>query len=292
MGYLKIPNLYRPEGKTVLLFKDVYVLEKIHGTSAHIKYKDGNLTFFSGGESHQKFVELFDEPYIKDQIEVHFSQYKEVIVYGEAYGGKQQGMSHTYGPDLKFVAFDVKADGMWLNVPRAETISRALGLDFVAYHISSTKLEDLDYFRDQPSEQAIRNGVGNDKKAEGIVIRPLVEMTKNTGERIISKHKRHDFAETRTPRSVSSDKLEVLTKASDIADEWVTPMRAVHVADKMRAELQRDLEMRDTPKFIEAMVADVVAESPGEIVMSREAVKAMGRRAAHLLKAMIMEVGV
>ena len=60
MAYLHIPNLY--QDRDVLLFKECYAMEKIHGTSAHIAYKsiDNTIKFFSGGEKHSKFVALFD----------------------------------------------------------------------------------------------------------------------------------------------------------------------------------------------------------------------------------------
>ena len=64
MGYMHIENLYRPIAQSILLFREVYALEKVHGTSAHIAWRtvDGNtqLSFFAGGESHANFVALFD----------------------------------------------------------------------------------------------------------------------------------------------------------------------------------------------------------------------------------------
>ena len=36
MGYLHIENLYK--NQTVLMFKELYALEKLHGTSAHIRW--------------------------------------------------------------------------------------------------------------------------------------------------------------------------------------------------------------------------------------------------------------
>ena len=51
MGYLHIENLYRPIAQSILLFREVYALEKIHGTSAHVGWHstDGNpqLTWFA-----------------------------------------------------------------------------------------------------------------------------------------------------------------------------------------------------------------------------------------------------
>ena len=38
MGYMRIDNLYK--NQAVLSFKEVYALEKVHGTSAHIHYSN------------------------------------------------------------------------------------------------------------------------------------------------------------------------------------------------------------------------------------------------------------
>ena len=59
-------------------------------------------------------------------------------VFGEGYGGKEQGMRDTYGPDLKFIAFDVKIGNRWLSVTDAEDVVKKLGLEFVFYKKVST----------------------------------------------------------------------------------------------------------------------------------------------------------
>lgn len=41
MAYMHIENLYA--NQTILESKECYAMEKIHGTSAHISGKDGNL---------------------------------------------------------------------------------------------------------------------------------------------------------------------------------------------------------------------------------------------------------
>ena len=107
MAYLSIDNLYKAQ--TILLFKECYALEKIHGTSAHITYRENQLTFFSGGSSHENFVKLFDRDKLLEKF-IQIGQ-TDIVVYGEAHGGKMQGMRETYGNELKFVAFEVKIGG-------------------------------------------------------------------------------------------------------------------------------------------------------------------------------------
>jgi len=279
MGYMKIPNLYRPEAQAVLLFKKCCVMEKIHGTSAHITWKDGRVTFSSGGVKHDDFVKLFDA----DALAQGFTAlgHDSVTVYGEAYGGKCQGMSKTYGPALKFIAFEVKVADCWLSVHQAADVVAKLGLEFVHYDCISTDLNLLDDYRDFRSIQAMRNGIMEPRPREGIVIRPMVEMQTNDGKRVIAKHKSEKFSETKTPRRVDPDALAVLTDAEAIADEWVTDMRLAHVLQKFREP--HDIGI--TGEVVKAMIDDVLTEGEGEIVDSRAARQAVGRRTAKLFKA-------
>lgn len=197
MGYLKIPNLYKSQD--ILLFKKCYALEKIHGSSAHIsmtrKEKEVGgvkIKFFAEGVSHENFVKLFDEAKLKARfLEVGFSN---LVIFGESYGGKCQRMRDTYGPDLKFVAFDVTVDDIWVNVPNMVEIAILFDIDVVDFSIISTDMEAIDLERDRPSEQAVKCGCGKDKPREGIVLRPLIELRKNNGNRVIAKHKGAAFA--------------------------------------------------------------------------------------------------
>lgn len=117
MGYLHIPNLYKAQ--EVLAFKTCFALEKIHGTSANIQWKDGQVWFSSGGEKRERFVALFDAENLAAEFAERFLPTDAVTVYGEAYGGSQQGMRKTYGESLRFVAFEVKVGDCWLAVPQA-----------------------------------------------------------------------------------------------------------------------------------------------------------------------------
>jgi hypothetical protein len=279
MGYLHIENLYK--NQTILLFKECYAMEKIHGTSAHLswKFETKTLHFSSGGESHERFCELFNIGQLKDKFGEIFPDI-DVVIFGEAYGGKQQGMSHTYGKELKFIGFDVKVGEHWLNVPNAEDVCGQFGIEFVHYNKIEVSLENLTALRDMPSVQAARNGCGTDKKREGIVCRPLVEMRINNGDRVICKYKPDEQMETKTKREVSEEQLKVLSDAKEIAEEWVTNLRLEHVLQKFPA----DTSMEAMGEVIKAMVEDVYREGKGEIVESKEVSKAIGAKAVQLFK--------
>jgi hypothetical protein len=305
MGYMHIENLYK--NQTLLMFKKVYALEKIHGTSAHISFKrkeigppleeggplqvEAEVGFFSGGEKYENFVKIFD----LEDLKKRFLEAgpKQMTVFGEAYGGKQQGMKDTYGPQLKFVAFDVQMgsrdpndpDGsLWLGVESATSMVERLGLEFVAWNLVDTDLASLDRERDLPSRQAVRNGITEPRIAEGVVLRPPIEVRTNNGARLIAKHKRPEFSERKSKKDteVTPEKLAVLTKAEEIATEWVTLTRLEHVLDKIQAKKNRPAMMEDTREVIDAMIEDVTREAKGEIVESKEAIKAISSTTAKL----------
>lgn len=274
MGYLKIDNLYR---RADIL--QCYALEKVHGTSAHIAYKAGQVKYSASGESHAAFIACL--PVGPDELAglcaASFAVGQEVFVYGEAFGGKCQGMGDVYGDALRFAAFDVKVDGAWLDVPAAEAAARGLKLEFVPYERGPLALEWLDEQRDRPSRVA----VVPDARSEGIVVRSIHEYTDNDGGRMIFKHKADDFRETRSPRQVDPGQLAILTEAGEIADEWVVPMRLQHVLQKVPYN-----DPRDTGAVVRAMVEDVRLESDGEVAWSQDVEKAIGRATARLLRRM------
>jgi len=277
MGYLSIQNLYKDQ--TILMFKEAWSLEKCHGTSSHISwnYKQKSIRYFSGGEKYTKFLNLFDQEHIKWKFQELFLD-TNVTIFGEAYGGKQQGMSDTYGSNLRFIAFDVKVNDMWMDVPNADRICKNFNIDFVPYRKITTDIEIVNAERDRDSEIAVINGCGSGKMREGVILRPLMEMVLANGERVICKHKRNEFMETKTPREVNTKDFEILTNAIAIADEWVVDMRLSHVLQK----LPKNIGVESTKMVIDAMVADVYKEAKGEIIESKEVIKAIGDKTAKL----------
>ena len=256
-------------------------MEKIHGTSAHIgwKFAEDKINFFTG-ENHQLFLSLFDEDFLRACFEAIFPD-QDVVIFGEHYAGKCQGMSHTYGKVSKFIGFDVRVGNVWLNVPNAEDVCKQFGIEFVHYAKIPVDLEAITQHRDWSSIQAYRNGMGDDKKREGIVLRPLEEMRTNNGERVICKYKPDEEMETKTKREISPEQLKVLSDAKEISEEWVTNKRLEHVLQKFPA----DVSMEAMGDIIKAMIEDVYREGRDEIVESKEVGKAIGGATVKLFKA-------
>ena len=282
MSYLHIDNLYKSQD--ILLFKECWALEKVHGTSAHVSWHNREVSFFSGGEKPDKFKALFDEEFLKARFLESVGDQK-TTVYGEAYGGKCQGMSSTYGKELQFICFDVRIGDSWLAVPNMADFCRGLGLEVVPHRKILATLEYMDIERDFPSEVAYLRGCGTDRLREGIVIRPLIEVTKSNGARIIAKHKAETFSERATPQKVvNPDKLTVLADAKAVAEEWVTEMRLTHILDKMPGA-----GIEQTGDVIRAMIEDVYREGKGEIVEGKDVGRAIGSKAAEMFKRRIKE---
>lgn len=292
MGYMHIENLYK--NRSILLFKECYAMEKIHGTSAHVRLHNRTLNMFPGGEKLDKFAALFDPEALRRSLIDKFGD-GTVVIFGEAYGGKQQGMSATYGKELKFIVFDVKIGERFVNVPVAAEIAKDCGLEFVPYkRVPNNEVYQLDLLRDEPSEQAFRNGcAGNTDRfgfcppiREGVVLRPIHECQLNNGARVICKHKRSVFSERATEVPVDEAKLKVLEDAQEVAREWVTATRLEHVLDK----LGNPTDMSATGKVIAAMVEDVTREAADEIIDTPDVRRAVGKTAAALFKARVTAI--
>ena len=281
MGYRKIDNFYRDI--RILDFKECYALEKIHGTSAHIAFHDDALHFFAGGEKHENFVAIFDYAELLEKFRAMLIP--EITVYGESCGGKMHGMKDTYGDKILFMPFEVKIGPAWLNVDNAVDVCTRLGLGFVDYARGPATIEWINEQRDRPSSLALSLGLG-EKMREGVVVRPVQESHDYRGNRIITKHKRDEFRETKSKREINPDKVKILANAQAIADEWVTPMRLAHVLDKM--PLKGELE--HTKLVIQAMLEDVKIEGGDEISWSREAERAVGNATARLYKASLSKI--
>jgi hypothetical protein len=303
MGYAHIVNLYRPEAQIILLFKEVFALEKIHGTSANIQFSVSptpQIKLFSGGTNPVTYASMFDQ----DALLAKFIElgHEKITVYGESYGGKEQGMSYLYGKDHKFIVIDVKIgvddeddSGYFLGVPEAEQVAIKLGLEFVHYKKIPATLEFIDAERDADSVQAVRNGVdlanlpvllsGKRRTAlrEGVVLRPLVEM-KYRGHRICAKHKSDKFSgggeRKNTPAVDAPEKLKLYADAQEAAEEFCTEMRLTHVLDKLPA----GIGMENVSVVIKAMIEDIEREAKGEILENKETRKAISQKTVAMFK--------
>ena len=292
MGYIHIESLYKLP-IFFKQFKEVFAMEKIHGTSSWITFETNHdLNYHSGAETTDNFKALFDDKHLQDnlmKISIE-NNWNKIKIHGEAYGGKQQGMSETYGNKLKFIVFDIfvvdnneEIQDKFLNIPEAEKIAIELGLEFVYYKKIKNTPELIEEEAEKESIQAIRNGKGIGKSKEGIVIRPIDE-TYILGKRAIAKYKNKEFWEIKSRRPLG-EVLKILENQDEIINEWLTEMRFQHVLDRvLQMKEKKEFEKKDIKIVIDLMVEDIFRESQGEIIWSNDIEKAIKRKTGIMFK--------
>ncbi len=263
------------------LFKKVFVLQKCHGTSAHIHFDSNGLCLFSGGAKHDQFEKLFNKEELLS-IYKEFYDGKTLTLYGECAGASMQGMKHTYGNELFFIAFDCMLDSRWQNVPSCEFIAKRFNQKFVFYKLVDNTIEELDKYRDWPSQIAAEKGLG-ERPEEGVVIRPLQEMFDVQGGRFIKKHKRDPFNENRSPREVDPNKAVQVFRGQQVAEEFVTANRLQHVMDQLVVD-GFSLCLQHIPILIQYMKKDLEEECSNEIENSIHVQKAVAGKTVSLFK--------
>lgn len=295
MGYRKISNLTFEH--PILLFKEVFASEKIHGTSSHITFKRNetdnkwSVFIFAGGIKHDNFLFMLNTKYrLSTDVLAKFSELflektdvKEVIIYGEGYGGACQKMHDVYG-DLNFVAFEVLEDDHWYNITRAHALVTKIGLDFVHFERGPATIEWLNSQRDKPSEQSKKNKISENGESEGIVVRPVIEVYDEKGGRFIAKYRKDKFRETASVRKLTEEDAKVFEIANEIAEEWATDMRLTHVLSALAASGHKNLSIENTSLVLSKMVEDISLECGSEIQWSREAIKAIKGKTSTMFK--------
>lgn len=111
-----------------------------------------------------------------------------MILYGEGYGAKIQKGGGNYIRDRSdFVLFDVWIEGIWLERTNVEDIAAQLGIRVVPIVGAGPLMVAIGMVR------AGFASAWGDFPAEGLVMRPQVELSNRRGERIITKIKAKDF---------------------------------------------------------------------------------------------------
>jgi len=170
--------------------------EKIDGTSILIHFDGEKITF--GGHTVnsqipfalvEKLHELFDSKLqlFKDTFLPNEEGLTDVTFYGEGYGAGIQGGGGKYRKDKSFIGFDIRIGNIWLLRKDVEEIFTKFLIDVVPI---------VGYGNLNSAIEFVRNGFKStfgDFIAEGLVVRPEVELRTRRGDRIITKIKYKDF---------------------------------------------------------------------------------------------------
>jgi hypothetical protein len=167
--------------------------EKIDGTNIRVMFDGQNVTYGGKTDNAQipaKLVSHLRETFTLEKMQFVFGvEPTEVCLYGEGFGaGIQSG--GDYRSDQHFILFDVRVATFWLERKNAEDVSDKLSIPIVPIIGTGTLLEAVKItstgFVSLISHKSCR--------AEGLIVKPSIELFNRKGERIISKIKYKDFA--------------------------------------------------------------------------------------------------
>ena len=168
--------------------------EKIDGTNIRIGWNGFDMEI--GGRTanaqiptflYQRLIELFTKEKLESTIPVG-DDVLDAMLCGEGYGAKIQKGGGNYIPGgVGFILFDVKIGEWWLKREDVADIAQSLGINVVP-EVGRGTIGD--------AILEVKNGFtstfGN-FMAEGMVLRPAVELKTRGGHRIITKLKNRDF---------------------------------------------------------------------------------------------------
>src|SRR3990167_6869640 len=164
--------------------------EKIDGTNIRIGW-DGTAVRF-GGRTDDAQIPAFLIAHLQDMFPAAAMAAAftgPATLYGEGYGAKIQKSGGNYSPFPKFILFDVHC-GVWLR--RDDVLEVALHLEIPVVPVigHGSLLSAIEHVRiGFPSDVAQTSGT----QAEGLVMRPAIELLDRQGRRIITKVKHKDF---------------------------------------------------------------------------------------------------
>jgi ATP-dependent RNA circularization protein (DNA/RNA ligase family) len=185
-------NWAKPEFE---LLKDIDWIgtEKIDGTNIRIMCDGKNVRF--GGKTDNAqipsiLIEVLQDTFTNELMKECFPDADNVCLYGEGYGKKIQ-KGGNYLPDrADFILFDVKIGDWWLTRETNEDIAKKLNIGVVPI-IGIWKLEQaIEYVKNGFKSTISHN---KDYMAEGLIMKPKIELFNRKGERIITKIKYKDF---------------------------------------------------------------------------------------------------
>lgn len=163
--------------------------EKVDGTNIRIHWDCERVCF--NGRTNKAQIPTFLLTKLQEMfpVEKFTSLYPEtpMTLYGEGYGAKIQKGGGDYIPDgVSFILFDVRI-GNYLDRENVEDIAQHLGLDVVPIIGWGTLTDAVKIAR-----TGFLSRIGS-QLAEGLVMRPAIELVSRTGKRIIAKVKCKDF---------------------------------------------------------------------------------------------------
>lgn len=170
--------------------------EKIDGTNIRIMW-DGLTVRFGGKTDNAQIpttlLAVLQDTFTVEKVAEVFEPSEhdpQVCLYGEGYGAKIQ-KGGNYIPDrTDFILFDVRIGNWWLERKSIEDIAEKLNIKTVPIVGRGTLSEAVEYAKSGYKSTIAAN---KDYTAEGLIMKPSVELFNRRGGRIVAKIKHRDF---------------------------------------------------------------------------------------------------
>lgn len=215
-GYHKIHSLYKrePAGQRKLIVGEYsrpefeYLrdcrwegTEKIDGTNIRIGWFDGQVMFNGRTENAQvptRLVQWILATFTPEKMAQVFGPQGGLILFGEGYGAGIQKGGGGYATDgeQRVALFDVMAvdalapdvcEEIWFERAKVQDAADALGVAYAPVVARGTLAE-----LERQVKEGFQSRLGT-CRAEGLVVRPTVELKNRLGGRVITKLKYRDF---------------------------------------------------------------------------------------------------
>ncbi len=161
--------------------------EKVDGTNIRIRIGGGDWQV--GGRTDKAQIPAFLLDRLKDIAEpLVGGDLANTTLYGEGYGARIQKCGGNYLPDrVDFILFDVRCGDLWLERESVHGIADKAGIHTVPEVGRGTLWDAIDMA--ETGFNSTWGGFG----AEGLIMRPAVELRDRRGARVIAKIKTRDF---------------------------------------------------------------------------------------------------
>jgi len=139
----------------------------------------------------ERLKELFPKEKVFSVFELSEDK-PDVTLYGEGISHKIQsgGKYFKEGKGIDFVLFDIRIGSWWLKREDTEELAEQLGIRVAPIVGYGTLKDGVELIK----SKTLNSQLGNkDFLAEGIVVKPKVDLRARSGQRIITKIKHRDF---------------------------------------------------------------------------------------------------
>ena len=157
--------------------------EKIDGMNIRVEWDPETGVVFGGRTERSQIpvtiIAHLQETFSEDKMRSRYPD-TAMCLYGEGYGMGIQARGKDYIPDgVSFVMFDIRCGGLWLYRNSMEEIAGNLGVEVVPIVAAGSLFEAI---------ATVKSGINSEfgtAQAEGLVMRPPIELTNRRGQRVI-----------------------------------------------------------------------------------------------------------